>query len=399
MEKNTRDMKFSRRGESLIGQEMFHLLDRAKKLENEGKQVCHLELGEPKRYPPGRVINRTIISLLNCEVGYTSSGGLPHFRQKLAAYFSENFNNQIKFENIVISPANMLISQILDITCETKDKVALFTPAFPTYIASCEYIGVTIHRVPLSVGDSFQITKNSIDMAFSAKPKIIFVNSGNNPTGAVYDEELLKYMLEQAIKRDCCVLSDETYSMLSYNKKYFSLSNLNYEKLIVISSFSKIFCVPGYRIGYAIADPRVVNKIALSSSTLYSCMPIFTQEGIMEGIPIINEFTNDRKKYYKKLSNECLKILNKSEYLACVKPEAAFYLFIDIRKLKIDDKVFCNRILDEYGTAVTPGTSFGYKGFIRASICGEIKEVKKGLQQIVLFANSLGKENLRKGNL
>ena len=128
-------------------------------------------------------------------------------------------------------------------------------------------------------------------------------------------------------------------------------------------------------------------------------MPIFTQEGIMEGIPIINEFTNDRKKYYKKLSNECLKILNKSEYLACVKPEAAFYLFIDIRKLKIDDKVFCNRILDEYGTAVTPGTSFGYKGFIRASICGEIKEVKKGLQQIVLFANSLGKENLRKGNL
>lgn len=399
MEKNIRDMKFSRRGEALIGQEMFHLLDRAKKLESEGKQVCHLELGEPKRYPPGRVINRTIISLLNCEVGYTSSSGLPRLRQKLAAYFSENFNNQIKFENIVISPANMLISQILDIICETKDKVALFTPAFPTYIVSCEYIGVTIHQVPLSIDNGFQLTKDSIDKAFSAKPKIIFVNSGNNPTGAVYDEELLKYIVEQAVKCDCWVLSDETYSMLDYNKEYFSLTNLNYEKLIVISSFSKIFCVPGYRIGYAIADPRVVKKIALSSSTLYSCLPVFTQEGILEGIPIIKEFTNDRKKYYKKLSNECLKILEKSDYLVCVKPESAFYLFIDIRKLKVDDKIFCSRILEEYGTAVTPGTSFGYKGFIRASICGEIKEVKKGLQQIVLFANSLGKENLRNRNL
>lgn len=401
MERKTGDVKFSSRGAALIGQEMFRLLDIAKNLECEGKHVYHLELGEPKNYrgsknyPPGRVINKTIISLLNSDVGYTSSSGLLPLRQKLAAYFSEkseNFDKQFKPENIAISTANMLIYQILDIICETNDKVALFTPAFPSYIASCKYIGVTIHQVPLSIDNGFQLTKDSIDKAFSVKPKVIFVNSGNNPTGAVYDEGLLEYLLGQAIKHDCWVVSDETYSMLSYNKEYFSMINLDYEKLIVISSFSKVFNIPGYRVGYTVADPRVIDKIALSSSTLYSCLPIFTQEGVMEGISIIDDFAEDRKKYYKKLSNECMKILNKSNYLVCVNPAAAFYLFIDIRKLKIDDRVFCSRLLEEYRTVVTPGTSFGYGGFIRASFCGNTDDVKKGLRQIVLFAKSLSKE-------
>lgn len=397
----TENMKFSSRGDALIGQEMFRLLDLAKNLESEGKHVYHLELGEPKNYrgsknyPPGRVINKTIISLLNSSVGYTSSAGLLPLRQKIAEYYSGKFNTQIKTENVVISPANMLIYQILDIICERNDKVALFTPTFPSYIASCRYIGVTMHQVPLSIDNNFQLTKDSIDNAFSVKPKVIFVNSGNNPTGAVYDEEPLKYLLEQTIKHDCWLVSDETYGMLSYNKKYFSMLNLNYEKLIIISSFSKVFNIPGYRVGYTIADPRVINKIALSSSTLYSCLPIFTQEGIMEGISIIDDFAKDRRKYYKKLSNECLEILSKSNYLACVKPESAFYLFIDIRKLTMDDRLFCNRLLEEYRTTVTPGTSFGYEGFIRASFCGNIDDVKKGLRQLVLFAESLGSKNIK----
>lgn len=393
-------MKFSKRGDALIGQEMFRLLDLAKNLEHEGKHIYHLELGEPKNYrgsknyPPGRVINKTIMSLLNSNVGYTSSSGLMPLRQKLATYFSEksnHVNKQFKPENIAISVANMLIYQILDIICDANDNVVLFTPTFPSYIASCKYIGATIHQIPLSIDNGFQLTKDSVDKAFSVKPKALFVNSGNNPTGAVYDKELLEYLLLQAIKHDCWVISDETYGMLSYNKEYFSMSHLNYEKLIIISSFSKIFNIPGYRVGYAVAEPRVIEKIALSSSTLYSCLPIFTQEGVMEGISIIDDFARDRKKYYKKLCNECMKILSKSPYLTCVNPASAFYLFIDIRKLKIDDRVFCSRLLEEYRTVVTPGASFGYGGFIRASFCGNTDDVKKGLKQIVSFAVSLSK--------
>jgi len=383
---------FSKRGDSLVGQEMFHILERANELERSGEHVNHLELGEPKMYPPGRIINKTIMSLLESRVGYSPSGGLLALRKEMASYYSEKINLKINYQNVVISPANLLIFQFLDIVCETNDTVVLFTPAFPTFIAACNYIGFRTRTVPLSSDDGFQLTKKHVDEALSLKPKTIIINSGNNPTGAVYDEEVLNYLIEKAIQKGCWILSDETYGMLSYEKKFFSLLNHDYEKLIMISSFSKIFSVPGYRIGYAIADSRVIEKIALSSSTLYSCLPIFTQEGIIVGSTIIDEFTKESRKYYKKMSNKCIKLINKSKLISCTKPDSAFYLFIDIRKLKMDDITFCERLLNEFKTAITPGSSFGYKGFVRVSICGDAIEVENGLRQLVLFTNSIIKE-------
>ena len=383
------DLKFSKRGDALIGQEMFHILERANKIEKSGEKVYHLELGEPKMYPPGRIINKTIISLLENKVGYSPSGGLLALRKEIASYHSEKLNKKLNFQNVVISPANLLIFQFLDIVCEVDDTVVLFTPAFPTYIAACNYIGVRTKKIPLSIDNGFQLTKKHIDEALSLKPKTIIINSGNNPTGAVYDKEVLGYLLEKAVQKDCWILSDETYGMLSFNKSFFSMLNYNYEKLVIISSFSKIFSVPGFRIGYLISDPTVSDKISLSSSTLYSCLPIFTQEGIIIGTSIMDEFTKQSRKYYKKLSKECASIIDESDLLSCTMPDSGFYLFIDIRKTKLDDMIFCQRLLNEYKTAITPGSSFGYEGFIRASICGNIKEVKKGLRQMVLFSNSL----------
>ena len=380
---------FSKRGDALIGQEMFHILERANEMERNGEYIYHLELGEPKIYPPGRIINKTVMSLLENKVGYSPSGGLLTLREEMASYYREKFKKNINYNNVVISPANLLIFQFLDIVCETNDKVIFFTPAFPTFIAVCNYIGVRTCMIPLSSKNGFQLTKKNVDEAISSKPKTIIINSGNNPTGAVYNEEVLDYLIKKSIANDVWILSDETYGMLSYGKKFFSMLNYDYEKQVVISSFSKIFSVPGYRIGYAIADSRVIEKISLSSSTLYSCLPIFTQQGIIVGSEIIDEFTKESRKYFKKLSNECIIIINRSKLISCTKPDSSFYLFIDIRKLNIDDKTFCERLLNEFKTAITPGSSFGYSGFVRVSICGKQEDIKKGLRQLVKFSNSL----------
>jgi aspartate aminotransferase len=103
----------------------------------------------------------------------------------------------------------------------------------------------------------------------------------------------------------------------------------------------------------------------------------------------MDEFTENRGKYYKKIRDDCLKILEKSAFIQCVRPQSAFYLFIDISRLKISDKLFCNRLLEEYGTVMTPGSSFGCGGFVRASFCGKTEDVKKDLQQLVKFAGAL----------
>jgi aspartate/methionine/tyrosine aminotransferase len=134
----------------------------------------------------------------------------------------------------------------------------------------------------------------------------------------------------------------------------------------------------------------MVQKIVLSSSTLYSCLPIFVQEGVAEGLDILDEFTKERREDYRKLSLECMEILDGEKRLTCTVPDSGFYLFIDIRKFGLDDFSFCSRLLEEYGTAVTPGSSFGQPGFIRACFCKNFNQVKEGLTDIVLFSKSLG---------
>ena len=383
------NLDFSNRGRSLVGQKMFSILEQANQYEKKGRVIKHLELGEPDQYAPGRIINKTIISLLEHKVGYAPSGGLSILREGVANYYSKTLKKNFLEENIAISPANMLIYQLLEICSNSGDEVCIFTPGFPTYFAASKYINLKINEVKLDSSDGFQLKRIHIDKALSKNPKVILVNSGNNPTGAVYDKEVLEYLVDKASEKKIWIISDETYGMLSFNKKYFSLLELNYKKIAVISSFSKVFAVPGYRVGYVIADPKLIEKIVLSSSTIYSCLPIFVQEGILVGLDILDEFTKKRRLDYKNLSSECINILKKDSRISYTVPEAGFYLFIDIRKFDLDDLTFCSKLLEDYGTALTPGSSFGMPGFVRACFCKDINIVKDGLEDLVTFSKTL----------
>ncbi|MDC1027463.1 pyridoxal phosphate-dependent aminotransferase, partial [Candidatus Thioglobus sp.] len=331
----------------------------------------------------------TITSLLEHKVGYAPSGGLSSLREGVANYYSKNFEKIFSESNVAISPANMLIYQLLEICCNSGDEVCIFTPGFPTYFAASKYINLKINQVELDSSDGFQLSHAHVDIALSKKPKVIMVNSGNNPTGAVYDKEVLEYLVKSASEKNIWIISDETYGMLSFNKKYFSLVELDYEKIVVLSSFSKVFSVPGYRVGYVIGGQKLIEKVVLSSSTLYSCLPIFVQEGIKEGLNILDEFTKKRRSDYKQLSSECIGILKKDNRISCSTPDSGFYLFIDIRKLGIDDFTFCSKLLEDYGTALTPGSSFGKPGFVRACFCKNINIVKDGLEDLVSFSKTL----------
>lgn len=395
MRQSQDELSFSKRGISLVGQEMFRLLDKAKALESQGRHINHLELGDPKNakgaknYPPGRVINKTIESLLHSNVGYSSSLGVMPLRKAIAEYVSRSSVRSFTYENTAISPANMLIFQLVDLICNPGDIVGLFAPYFPSYLAACNYVNTDTRCFELSIEDGFRLTLEKIDEAFLNPPKLLIINSANNPTGAVYGRKELEYLVKRAREAGSWIVSDETYGLLTYTKKFHSMSAFDYERLVIISSFSKVFNIPGYRVGYALADRRVIEKIGLSSSTMYSCLPVFTQEGVLDGLGILDEFSNDRRKFYKRISDRCVKIISKSPSLSCISPEAAFYLFIDLSRLNIDGAEFSQILLEEYNTAITPGASFGCRQFVRASFCGSANDVKDGLEKIVELADRI----------
>ena len=379
-------LEFSKRGNSLIGQEMFKILDRTHELERGGAKVYHLELGDPKRNPPSEIIDGTIRALEDLEVGYCPSGGLLELRTRIAKSYSSQ-DRKLEVKDVAVSPANLLISQFLDITCDRGDRSVLFTPAFPTYLAVCRHLGLDTQYVPLKRDHGFRLTTEDVDAALRHAPKVIIINSGNNPTGAIYDRKVLTYLVDRCVEVDCWLLSDETYLKLNFEKESFSLLEFEYSKILIISSFSKIFGIPAFRTGFGIGDPRLIEKVILSSSTLYSCLPKFAQIGICDGFDHMDSYLTEIRSYYQELADECVVILADVDNISCSMPDSGFYLFIDIRRTDLDSMKFSKLLLEEYQTAVTPGDVFGYRGFVRASICGEREDVREGIRRIGEFSS------------
>ena len=387
-------MKFdiSKRGKGLLGQEMFKILDEAKKLESLGKEIIHLELGQARFTPPVGVKASLISSLKEKKVGYSSSYGLEILRKNLATKFNNN-NLDLKIENVLISTTNLLITECIHLLADKTDKIALFSPTFPTYIAATKFLENNIVDIPLKFENSFQLTFDDIDEAIRKKPKVILINSANNPTGQVYSKEIIDYLVEKTRSHNIWLISDETYGELCFDDDFTSLSSYSLENIIVISSFSKIYSIPGFRLGYAISNSSIIEKLSLSNSTLVSCFPIFTQEALTDAVINDSNYLGRINHYLMQLTNQLKGNARSSKVFndSIVFPKSGFYLFINIKKTKLKSFEFANRLLNEYFVATTPGKCFGdsFDDFIRISYTGAKKDVLKGMTILKNFYLSL----------
>ncbi len=383
---------FSIRGDRLIGQEMFKVMDRAQQLEQRGARVYHLELGNPRMPPPVEIVEATIAAVRNKQLGYTPMAGLPELRDAIAERYTHVAGRPIGRAEIVVSPANLLISQFLDLTCDRGDRVVLFTPAFPSYWAATAHIGLDVVPVPLAPGNGFHLEETHIEQALAARPKAVIINSANNPTGAVYTRAMLELLARRCEEDRVWLLSDETYAELAFGWPFFTLASRESPQLVVISSFSKLFSVPGYRTGYAVAHQAVAEKLALSSSTLISCLPAFTQLGCLAGLRAVDGYVRRVKAQCARVTGLCGTMINRSPVLRCASPESGFYLFVDIAGAGVDDRTFCDRLLEERHTAVTPGRSFGRgcESFVRIATCGQEQDVLEGVRRVVDLAEEMG---------
>lgn len=371
---------------------MFKVMDRAQMLERQGHRIYHLELGNPRMAPPSRIIEATMDALHAKQFGYTPMAGVKDLREALAARYVSLTGQVVTDSHVVISPANLLIHQFLDITCDFGDRVLLFTPAFPSYWAAASHLGLKVIVQPLSERDGFHLTRQALDAALASEPRAIIVNNANNPTGAVYAPALLRELADRCERAGIWLLSDETYADLTFDRSFVTLASSRAIQVVTISSFSKMFSIPGFRTGYAIAHETVAEKLALSNSTLYSCLPAFTQLGCLAGLAVLDDYANGVRARCVRLIGSCRDRINRSRVLRCNNPEAGLYLFVDIAGTGLDDMTFCRRLLDEYHTAVTPGRSFGpaYASFIRLAACGQEEDVLEGASRIVAFAEALG---------
>lgn len=390
-------LPFSERAGRLIGQEMFKVMDRAQALEREGHRIFHLELGNPRMPPPREIMEATLQAIQAKQLGYAPMSGIPELREAIALRISTENGGLISGDSVAISPANLIIHQFLELTCNVGDRIVLFTPAFPSYWAAASHIGLDVTPVPLLQNNGFHLDEPQIDAALAANPKAIIVNSANNPTGAVYTESMLRLLARRCEEERIWLLSDETYAEIAFGRAFFSLATYGSSQLVVMSSFSKVFSIPGYRVGYAVAHPAVAEKLALSTSTLISCLPIFTQVGCLAGLSVLDRYAAGIKAQCRRVTRACAEMVNRSGVVHCVMPESGFYLFLDISRTSLDDVTFCRRLLEERHTAVTPGRSFGVgcESFVRIATCGREQDVMEGTRRAVELAYELGDSRVK----
>ena len=235
---------------------------KAKSMEQEGKKIIHMEVGEPDFSPPSIVKNALEEVFDKGFLKYGQVRGIPEFREKLAVYVSEKFSTNITQENIIVSPgARFSIFTAITTLLNPGDEMIIIEPAWPAYKDCALNSGIKIRTISTTLEGKWEPSIEQIRNTINSNTKMIVLNYPNNPTGKILPKKLQDEIIEIARKNQIYVLSDEIYSQYA-KENWKSILSYNYEKSIVTQSFSKSHAMTGFRIGYAIADSKIIEKMA-----------------------------------------------------------------------------------------------------------------------------------------
>jgi aspartate aminotransferase len=366
----------------------FEVLAKAKALEKQGKDVVHLEIGEPDFDTPKNIKEAAEKALKASYTHYTPSAGMPELRQAIAEYISETRKLDVKPEEVVVTPGGkpIMFFSILALV-NPGDEVLYPNPGFPIYESLINFVGAKPVPIPLKEENEFSLDPEYVKKKITKKTKMIILNSPENPTGGVVTREQLKVIADCMKDRDdVFVLSDEIYSRIIYEGKHESITQFlgMKEKTIILDGFSKTYAMTGWRLGYGVMRKDLAEKVAQLMTNSNSCTNAFVQ---LAGVEALKGPQKDAEKMvaeFKKRREVIVDGLNNIKGITCKKPHGAFYVFPNITGTGMDCRKLGDHLLYNAGVAVLPGTSFGKfgEGYLRLSFANSIENIKKALDRI-----------------
>ena len=341
----------------------FHvmaLLARAKELEAQGKDIVHMEIGEPDFPTPAPIIEAAIKSLSEGDVHYTPAVGLPELRQAIAEFYQTRYAEAVSANRIVITPgASGALMLALGVITQAGDEVLLADPGYPCNRNFVRFLSGKTRSVSVDASTAYQLNLNLIKDNWQKNTAAVIVASPSNPTGTVLAKSELIAMAEFVKEQGAYLIVDEIYHGLIYDDKSETAVAIN-ENIIVINSFSKYFNMTGWRLGWLVAPENLVQNIdklaqniflAASTPAQYAALAAFKPETIAILERHKNEFKQRRDFLLPKLRELGFKIE--------VEPQGAFYIYASCEKFSQDSYQFAYDILDNIGVAITPGKDFG----------------------------------------
>lgn len=380
-------MSFAKRVQSLKPEGAYFVLEKAQGLEAKGKQIIHLEIGQPDFPTFENVSQAGIQAIRDGHTRYTASAGSKDLRAAIAEDAGARRGLHFDPAQVVVGPGAKpaLFFPTLALV-EPGDEVIYPDPGFPTYKAMIEVAGGVPVPVPLVEAQDFSFDLDAFDRLINDKTRLIVLNSPSNPTGGVMPLSALEHIAKAAQKYDAWVLSDEIYSRLVYGDPAPTIAALPgmAERTVICDGFSKTYAMTGWRLGYGIMPAAFANKIALLLTHSVGSTADFTQVAGVEALTGPQEQVEHVVGVYRQRRDALVAGLNAITGVSCRTPQGAFYVFPNISALGKTSDELASYILEEAGVALLPGTSFGDygEGYLRLCFANSLENIELAVERI-----------------
>lgn len=381
-------MSFTKRVAHLKAEGAYQVLARAQALEAGGRDIIHLEIGEPDISTFPHISLAGVEAIVGGRTRYNPPKGIAELREAIAADAGEQRGMAIRPDQVVVSPGAKpnLFFPVLALV-EPGDNVIYPDPGFPTYEAMIGVAGGVPVPVPLLEEKNFSFDLDAFDRLINERTKLIVLNSPANPTGGVIPLEDLEHIAAVAQLHDCWVISDEIYAQIAYaGHKVPSIAALDgmADRTVIVDGFSKTYAMTGWRLGYGIMPEELARRIELLLTHSIGCTAHFTQYAGLEALTGQQRWVDEVVAEYQRRRDLLIAGLNDIPCVSCQMPQGAFYAFPNVQSFGKPADELANLLLEEAGVALLPGTAFGRygEGYLRISYANSIEHIKQALERM-----------------
>ena len=381
-------MKYASRTNYLKAEGAYEVLARAQALESQGKEIIHLEIGQPDFDTFSNISLAGMRAISNGRTRYTPPAGVPALRKAIAEDAGKRRGVNISPEQVTVSPGgkpNIFFPTLALVG--PGDEVIYPNPGFPTYEAMIGVAGGVPVPVPLIEENNFSFDLDAFDKLVNERTRLIIINSPGNPTGGVIPKADLEHIAKAAQRYDAWVLSDEIYARILYDGEdapsIYALPGMA-ERTVIMDGFSKTYAMTGWRLGYGIMPEELARRIGLLLTHSVGSTAEFTQYAGIEALRGPQEQVDRVVAEYQHRRDVIVDGLNSLPGVTCLKPQGAFYVFPNIKALEKSSSEVANWMLEEAGVALLPGSAFGAygEGYLRLSYANSIKNIQLAIERM-----------------
>lgn len=396
MSSNLPPLRLAARMTRLGTETAFEVLAKARALEAQGKNIVHLEIGEPDFDTPKNVVDAGVEALRGGWTHYGPAVGQPDVRQTVADYVARTRGVKVAADEVVIVPGGKpILLYAMTSLIERGDEVLCPNPAYPIYESLVNFVGGTSVPVPIREENGFALDPQDLISRLTPRTKMVVLNSPANPTGGVTPQSALREVLAALASRpDVWILSDEIYSRLLYDgAQHFSPMQdpAVRDRVILLDGWSKTYAMTGWRMGYGVMRPDLAamfGKLMINSN---SCTASFSQRAGMEALRGDQASVDTMRDEFDRRRKRMVQLLNEIPGVKCHLPVGAFYVFPNVKAFGVKAAELQGRLLQEAGVACLAGTAFGAhgEGYLRFSYATSMATIEEGVRRVRGLLESL----------